>query len=53
MSFYRRLKGEHGLGAEIIAAILFFLIYLVPAFLVAAFIEAYVTPVILSLAVKS
>lgn len=53
MSFYRRLKGEHGLGAEIIAAILFFLIYLVPAFLVAAFIEAYITPVILSLAVKS
>jgi len=53
ISFYRRLKGEHGLGAEITAAILFFLMYLVPAFLVAAFIETYITPVILSLAVKS
>ena len=52
MKFYRRIKGEHGLGAELAAALLFFLVYLVPAFFVAAFIEAYVTPVILSLVVR-
>jgi len=50
--FYKRIKGEHGLGMEMIAAILFFLVYLLPAFLVAAFIEAYITPLILSLVVK-
>ena len=50
--FYERIRGEHGLGTEIIAAILFFLVYLLPAFLVAAFIEAYITPIIMSLVVK-
>ena len=52
MKFYRRIRGEHSLGAELVTALLFFFVYLVPAFLVAAFIEAYVTPVILSLVIR-